>query len=346
MSQQNNKVGIGIVGIGNIAATHADAVRAVSDATLVGACSRSEAGRERFSKKYQVPVFDWYDKFLALETLNTVTICTPSGTHLEYGIKAAEAGKNVIVEKPIEISVERGEKLIDCCKMNGVQLAVIFQNRFLCGAIQMKRAIENGKIGKPFRVRAAVKWHRNEEYYSNSNWRGTFQLDGGGAVMNQSIHTIDLLVWMLGDIQNVSALTSTFTHSDIEAEDNAAALLTFKSGVMGVFEASTSIVPAQPRTIEVNGTKGTAILNGDQFQLLNGSKEFQKKKKAAAVGAENPLAGVTSNLHERQYRDIVNAILYSGNPVVSGVDSLRSLGVAEAIYASAASKQFVTISEI
>lgn len=336
------------MGIGNIAATHADAIRAISDATLLGACSRSEAGRNRFSEKYQVPAFDFYDNFLALETLDAVTICTPSGTHLEYGVKAAEAGKHVIIEKPIEISVERGKRLIECCKANGVQLAVIYQNRFSDGAIQMKQAIKDGMIGEPTRARAAVKWYRDEQYYSKSGWRGTFQLDGGGAVINQSIHTIDLLVWMLGDIQTVSALTGTLTHPDIEAEDNAAALLAFKSGVIGVFEASTSIVPAQPRILEINGTKGTAILNGDRFQLLDGSKVFKKQEKEQTdkAGAEHPLAGFTSNLHERQYRAIVNAIVRGGEMIVSGADSLRSLGVVEAIYMSAAEKQFVSISKM
>lgn len=332
----SKKTGIGIVGLGNIAATHADAILGLEEAVLAAGCSRSESNRTRFADSFNVRCTSDYDEFLSQEPLDVVTICTPSGTHLEYGKRAAEAGKHLIIEKPIEISVKRGQELIDCCRKNGVKLAVIYQNRFMESVIQMKKALVNGDIGEPVMARASVKWYRDQEYYARSGWRGTLEMDGGGAVINQSIHTIDLLVWLLGNVVKLSGFKTTRTHPGIEAEDNAVAVMEFERGVLGVFEASTSIVPAQPRLIEINGTKGTALLEDDNFRLLTAdSKDVSDKtEKKGGTGADDPLAGMSSSHHQKQYEQIVNAIQRGGETVVSGEESLRSLAVVEALYRS------------
>jgi predicted dehydrogenase len=332
----DKKTGIGIVGLGNIAATHANAILDLENADLIGGCSRSEENRKRFADTFDVPVISEYDEFLSLEQLDTVTICTPSGSHLEYGKQAAEAGKNLIIEKPIEISVKRGRELIDCCQKNGVKLAVIYQNRFTEGAIQLINAVDSGAVGEIIMARASVKWYRDQEYYSGSAWRGTLDMDGGGAVINQSIHTIDLLVWILGDVKKLSGFKTTRTHPGIEAEDNAVAVMEFERGALGVFEASTSIVPAQPRFIEINGTKGTALLEDDNFELITSDTgdESKKTEKKSGTGADDPLAGMSSNHHHKQYEQIINAFHGNGKVIVSGEDSLRSLAVVEALYKS------------
>lgn len=337
------KLRFGIAGLGNIAATHAKAIQSLENAELAAACSRSEANRNRFSESFQVPVWASYKKLLSHKPLDGVVICTPSGTHLDYGKQAAEAGKHVIVEKPLEITTKRGRELIDACLQNGVKLAVIYQNRFLDGAVKMKTAITNGSIGEPIMVRAAVKWFRDHAYYHDSGCRGTYAMDGGGAVINQAIHTIDLLLWMMGDISELCAFKGTLTHPDIEAEDNAVAILKFKNGALGVFEASTSIMPAQPRLIEINGTKGTVILTDSHFKInINGKiNSSDVRNTSGGTGAADPLAGLEANLHTRQYSNIVSALFSGEDPEVSGEEALKSLAVTETIYRSANTQTFL-----
>lgn len=348
MVPNQTKYNIGIVGCGNISETHADAILKTQKGRLVGAYSRTEATLKSFCKKYSIPAFTSYKDFLDNPELDIVVICTPTGTHLDYGKKAASAGKHVIVEKPIEINVTRGQSLIENCSKNGVKLAVIYQSRFIDDVINMRKLIGNKGIGDIFMASASVKWFRDQEYYSNSSWRGTFALDGGGAVINQSIHTIDLLQWLLGGVKFVSAFKGTFTHEGIEAEDNAVACLKFKNGAIGVFEASTSITPPQERTIEINGSQGTLLLEGDRLQKkLNSQKETDREDQSAeATGAASPLAGMSFQHHKSQYDAIFDAFQNDTTPLVSGEDSLQSLAIVEAIYKAADKQQPIHIDDI
>ena len=324
MTNQSKKIGIGIVGLGVISDQHARSVLDVENAELIAASSRTQKNREEFSQQFNIPVFADYEEMLVREDIQAISICTPSGTHLDYGLKAAEAGKHVIVEKPIDVSVERGQKLIQACEKNGVKLAVIYQNRYSDAVLKLKDAVDSGTIGKRVMARGSVKWYREQEYYSNSKWRGTLDLDGGGSLINQSIHTLDLLIWILGDLECVSGIKNTLTHEGIEAEDNLVATLRFTSGALGLFEASTSIVPPQPRVIEINGSKGTAILKGDEFFLNlkndHSTIDFSEKKE--------------ENLFNKQYKEIAGAILKGEQPPVSGEEALQSLAAVEAIYES------------
>ena len=286
----------GVVGLGNIASTHAHAINGHDSAMVSAACSRSEGNRKKFGKEFESVLYSDYSEMLTHDKLDAVTICTPSGTHLNYALKAAEAGKHVVIEKPIEITVERGKEIIECCRQNGVKLAVIYQNRYSEGVIQMRSALNAGSIGTPVMARASVKWYRDQQYYKQSSWRGTLKLDGGGAVINQAIHTLDLLIWMMGDVESVSAFKATLTHPGIEAEDNAVAILKFKSGTLAQFEASTSIVPAQPRRIEINGTHGTLILEDDRFiRVEDVSKQnLQSEGSVGGVGSDESGEGIAS----------------------------------------------------
>lgn len=323
MDDGRKKLGIGIAGCGVIAYQHANSILQTEGARLVAASSRTKNNRKKFSEQFNVPVHSGYDELLSRNDLDAVSICTPSGTHLEFGIKAAEAGKHVIVEKPIEVTVERGRKLVESCRKNGVKLAVIYQNRYSDAVLKLKEAVDSGKIGDPVMVRGSVKWYRSQEYYEVSGWRGTLDLDGGGALINQSIHTIDLLTWILGNLKCVFGMKGTLTHPGIEAEDNVIANLKFEKGALGIFEASTSIVPAQPRRIEINGSKGTAILEGDEFHLkLDDEVE-------SGIGAKDE-----ENFHTKQFKEIVRAISEKKQPPVSGEEALVSLSVVEAIYDS------------
>lgn len=324
MSNQTNKLRIGVVGLGVISYEHARSIMDIENAELVAASGRTQENRDKFAKEFDVRMFADYESMLKQDDIDAVSICTPSGTHLDFGTKAAEAGKHVIVDKPIEVSVERGQKLVESCEKNGVKLAVIYQNRYSNAVMKLRDTVASGEIGKPVMARGTVKWFRTQEYYSDSGWRGTLDLDGGGALINQSIHTIDLLIWILGDLKCVFGLKNTLTHEGIEAEDNLIATLQFANGVLGQFEASTSIIPPQPRTIEINGSKGTAILKGDIFQLIlddeESSTDFSKQD-------EKPF-------FVKQYDEIVTAILNDDQPPVPGREALKSIAVVEAIYDS------------
>ena len=331
----SKKLKIGILGCGTISSVHAQALKETKNAEAVSAFSRNQENLKRITKEYSLTGYTSLDDFLNDTSIDAVTICTPSGTHLDFAKKAAIAGKHVIIEKPIEVTLERAKKIIEVCKANNVCLAVIYQNRFLSDIVKMKQAIEDGRIGKIFMADAYIKWYRSQEYYNSAIWRGTMNLDGGGVLINQAIHTIDLLIWLAGDIKSVFANVGTFTHRDIEGEDNAVAVLRFTSGAIGVIEGSTSVVPAFKRKIEIHGEKGTAILDGDSFKLLQTEEAINKEEvKQSNRGGSSPLAGFSVEPHKKQFEQISNAILNDKKVAVSGEDSLKSLSVVKAIYES------------
>jgi UDP-N-acetyl-2-amino-2-deoxyglucuronate dehydrogenase len=342
---KQDKFGIGIVGCGSISDTHADSIHHSLHGKLVSAYSRTGKNRDRFCLKYGVAGYDDYSAFLQQDELDIVVICTPTGTHLDYGVAAAKAGKHVVIEKPVEINVARGRELIKNCEEHDVKLAVIYQNRFLDQVIEMKQFLENGELGDLFMAKGSVLWYRDQEYYAGSNWRGTFTFDGGGAVINQSIHTIDLLQWLMGGVQSVQGAKGTYTH-DIEAEDNAVAVFRYKNGAIGTFEASTSINPPKERKIEIYGTNGTAILEGDRFVIKRSGDEERSTGSEKSAGASSPLAGLGFENHKKQYDNILKAIQDGEAPPVTGQESLQSLAVVEAIYLSAEKGEPVKIDTI
>lgn len=332
------KYGVGIVGCGTIASVHAEAIRQLPNAELVSVYSRNLDNALRLSQKFNVAASNNWREFIRNERLDVVTVCTPSGAHLDYGQRIAEAGKHVVVEKPIEVTLERGNQLIEACEQHNVKLAVIFQNRFLPDVIRMKEAIDAGELGKVFLGDAYIKWHRTQAYYSSAQWRGTLTLDGGGVLINQAIHTIDLLQWLLGKVETVFGHIGTFTHTGIEGEDTAVATLLFENGALGVIEASTSVQPAMDRRLEIHGEKDTAILTGNSFRLLGAKfsqSENARPNETSASGASSPLQNFMAEPHRRQYEAILNAIGQGQKPPISGEDSLESLAIVLAIYESA-----------
>ena len=278
--------------------------------------------------------------------MDAVSICVPSGKHLDLGVKAAEAGKHVIVEKPIEVTLKRANTLIEKCKEKNVQLAVIYQTRFMPEIMKLKEQIEQNEIGEIFMGDAYLKWFRDQAYYDSGAWRGTFELDGGGVLINQGIHTVDLLQWFMGDVDTVYGKVGTFTHQNLEVEDNAVAVIKYKSGAIGVIEGSTSVQPAQSRRIELHGSKGTIVIDNNDVKVLSPEAEEQEaiKEKEVASGA-NPLAGFSIEPHKKQFEAIVDAINTNSAPPVSGEDSLKSLAIVLAIYESSKSNTEINLDE-
>jgi UDP-N-acetyl-2-amino-2-deoxyglucuronate dehydrogenase len=340
---------LGIVGCGNISRVHAHAIRANKSIELVSAFSRSDERRTAFCNEFGITGYSDYDEFLNSDDLDAVVLCTPNGTHLDFGLEAANAGKHLIIEKPLEVTVERGQKLLQACRSNGVHLAVIYQSRFIEDVRKMKKAVDSGLIGRPVMVRVAVKWYRDQEYFRSAPWRGSLKLDGGGALINQSIHTVDLMLWMAGPVASIQAYKGTLTHEGIEGEDNLVASMHFKNGALGVLEASTSIVPSQDRRIEINGTSGTAILTGDSLRIHSGNhdagkdaSEMAEANKPGGAGSSSPLQGLTYEQHSAQYREIFNHIDKGLQPPVSGGESLNSLAFVQSAYLSADSQTAVS----
>jgi UDP-N-acetyl-2-amino-2-deoxyglucuronate dehydrogenase len=341
----SKKLGFGIIGIGNISTFHAKCIQQIEKCELIAVCSRSEVKAKKAAQEYSVPYHTNFVDLIKRDDIDVISICTPSGMHLEPAIAAAKAGKHVIVEKPIEIMLERADQIINTCQEANVKLAVIFQNRFGEAVQRLRKAVQQGQLGKLILGDAYIKWHRTQEYYNTEGWRGTLQGDGGGALINQSIHTIDLLQWIMGPVKTVYGKVGTFTHH-IEGEDMGLALLTFKNGAMGVIEGSTSIYPGFPERLEIHGEKGTVVLEGGKIKTwaIEGSKEQPRhlNEEARSVGASDPMA-ISIEGHLAQYRDFIDAIHKDREPMVNGIEGRKALEIVLAIYRSSREGKVVTI---
>ncbi len=342
------KIKIGIIGCGTIANVHAEAINQSNKTKLHSVFSRNKEKAKKCAGNYGITAYTNWNEFISDSDLDAVSICTPSGTHLDYGVKAAKAGKHVIVEKPIEVTLQRAKTLIDECEKNNVKLAVIYQSRFSPEISDLKNKIERNILGDIFMADAFIKWYRNQDYYDSGIWRGTIKLDGGGVLINQAIHTIDLLQWLVGDIETVYGKIGTFTHKNIEGEDNAAAVIKYKTGAIGVIEASTSVQPAQSRKIELHGKQGTIVVddNNVEFFLVGREQKQSEVKENKSSGASSPLSGFSIEPHKNQFEAISNAILNNQFPPVSGAESLKSLAIVQAIYESSKLNAPVVLDEL
>lgn len=346
---QHKNLNIGIVGCGTIADIHA---QAIGNSELVEVRSfysrskeRAQSAALKYGKKWTT---DW-DEFINDSGLDAVSICTPSGTHMDYGIKAAEAGKHVIIEKPIEVTLARAKQLIAACRESKIKLAVIYQSRFTPSIMWLKDQLDQGILGKLSMGDAYIKWFRSQEYYDSGDWRGTLALDGGGVLINQGIHTIDILQWFMGGVSTVFGNTGTFTHDRLEGEDNAVAALRFKNSAIGVIQGSTSVQPAQARKVEIHGNRGSAILHGDEARIYLDEKVLKPpvadQKKPAGSGSTSPLAGFSIEPHKNQFEAIAGAIRRGEDPPVTGEKSLDSLAIVLSVYESSKTGKVVDLDE-
>lgn len=328
---------IGLIGGGNISETHARAARAIPGVEIAAVYgTNSEKVRKLCGEHDGTPYAD-FAAFLAHRPMDAVIIGSPSGLHASQGIAAAKQGLHVLTEKPLDISTSRADELIEAAENAGVKLGVIFQDRMKPHIRQLKDWIDRGLLGKPLLVDASVKWYRPPEYYANSRWRGTLALDGGGALMNQGIHTIDLLLWLLGDVSRVQARVATLLHP-IESEDTATALLEFARGAIGVFRATTAAYPGYPRRVEISGTEGTVVLEHDRIiaaDLRNAPPEDAKF--ADRDENQSGSSAVVSDFrgHQAVIEDFLCAIEKDTAPACDGRQGRRSLALVEAIYRAA-----------
>jgi UDP-N-acetyl-2-amino-2-deoxyglucuronate dehydrogenase len=339
--------GIGVVGVGMIAEFHAKAILAIDGAQLVATYSRRDQAAGEFAARHGGAAYTDYDKFLAHDGLDIVAICTPSGAHLEPCIAAAKAGKHVICEKPLEVTTKRVDAMIDACNKAGVVLAGIFPRRFNPSTQLLKQAVDQGRFGAIATADAYVKWWRTQGYYDSGAWRGTWALDGGGALMNQSIHTIDLLLHLMGDVASVRAETRLIAHDGIEVEDTAVAMLEFKSGALGVIQGSTACWSdtGHPAEIHIMGSDGSVIMADDRFRTWTFQDETTEDAHIRqthgtdsvqiGAGAADPSA-IDFGWHQRNYEDALGALRESRAPSVDGGEARRAVALIRAIYDSAA----------
>lgn len=344
--------GFGIIGCGMISNFHAKAVGDLRNAKVVACFDQYEPAAERFAKANDCTAYTKLADMLADDRVDVVTICTPSGAHMEPAIAAAKAGKHVIVEKPLEVTLARCDKVIRACEENGVVLSTIFPSRFHESSILIKKAIEKGRFGKLTMGDAYVKWFRTQEYYDSGAWRGTWKLDGGGALMNQAIHSVDLLTWLMGPVESLSAKTATLAHSGIEVEDVAVASLQFANGALGVIEATTAAFPGYLKRIEVHGSAGSAVLEEEDIKVWDFARETNsdvalKERMAGKTktggGAADPSA-IGHHGHAAQFKDFLKAIKNGTRPAIDGHEGRRSVEIILAIYKAAKSGRTVKLS--
>jgi predicted dehydrogenase len=330
----------GVVGSGLIADFHARAIGDLDNAKFAGCCDKIPGRAAALAEKYDARAFETYEDMVASDDVDVVTIATPSGFHLEPAVAAAEAGKHVLCEKPLEITLERIDAMVAAHKKAGTRLGGIFPYRFNESQKALREAINSGRLGTISFAGIYVPWWRTDEYYKDS-WHGTWKLDGGGALMNQSIHMIDMLCDVMAPIESVQAYTGSIGH-DIETEDTAVAAVKYTNGALGVIYGTTASWPGQFRRFEIMGTKGTVIQVENSFAVWQFADEKPRDEEIRAKfggisgggGVSDP-AAITHNNHTRNFEAFLKALETGEDFWIDGAEARKAVEVILAIYKSA-----------
>lgn len=335
---------LGIIGGGNISQTHARAACQVAGLNIAAVYGTNAENVAHLAAEHGAVAFSDFQEFLAHQPMDFVAIGSPSGLHAEQGIAAARRGLHVLCEKPLDINVAHADALIAAAKDAGVKLGVFFQDRFKPDLQRVKQWIDDGLLGKAILADARVKWFRPQEYYADSRWRGTLRLDGGGALINQAIHTADLLLWLFGDVVAVQGVRKTALH-EIEAEDTLVATLEFANGAVGTLQATTSVYPGYPRRVELTGSEGTIIVEHDRLVAADLRSPPSDCRGVGGDQNSSATSAAVSDVrgHQAVLEDFVRAIQTDAAPRCSGTEARRSVALVEAIYAACASNRRVEV---
>ena len=331
--------GFGIVGTGVIAAMHAAAIATLPRARLAAVTDVADGAAAAFAVARGCAAEPGLDQLLTRPDVDVVCVCVPSGLHAEVGVRAARAGKHLVVEKPIDVTLAAADRLIEAARAAGVALTVISQHRFDPGLIELKRLLGDGALGRLVLAEASTKWYRTQAYYDSAAWRGTWAMDGG-SLMNQGIHYVDLLRWCMGPVAEVTAVCATQAHQ-VEVEDTALAIVRFGSGAVGTILSSTAAYPGFPQRLEITGTDGTVIVEDGRIVR----RAFGAQPTAAAVpGAVGALGGhraaadpaaIEVASHAAQIADLLAAVEEGRAPAVDGQAGRDALEIVRAVYESA-----------
>jgi predicted dehydrogenase len=335
------ELGFAIIGTGMIARYHAEAIAATTGTRLVAICRTGAVGAQDAAQRFGVPCETSLDVLLARTDVDAICICTPSGLHAQQAIAAARSGKHVLVEKPIALSLPDADAMIAACRDAGVRLGVALQRRSDPQFQAVRAAITAGTLGRLVLGSVSVPYIRPQSYYESAAWRGTWALDGGGALMNQSVHLIDLLLWFMGDVADIQAHVATLDHA-IEVEDCAAATLRFTNGALGSIIATTAAAPGFPHRVEIYGTRGGVQIEGETIVRwdtadpgtdLPAGRSAPAAQQAAGAGAAP--TGISTIGHTRILADFADSIRSGHDPLVTGEEARRALAVVLGIYAAA-----------
>ncbi|SEP76931.1 Predicted dehydrogenase [Virgibacillus subterraneus] len=328
----------GIIGAGVLAPLHAKAIVSNPQAELVAISDIDEQKAAVLAEEFGVAkTFTNYHEMLQ-EQIDVVCLCVPSGMHAKFALACAAKGKHILCEKPLDISFQQMDQMIHACNQVDVKLGAVFQRRTLPHFIAARDAKENGLLGNMMMIHAYLKYFRDDDYYASAGWRGKWELDGGGALMNQGVHGIDLLQWIGGEIESVFAYNDTLARTNIEVEDTAVAVVKFKHGGFGTIQGATSVFPEQQTSIEVNGDKGTVKVSDttvDIWEFMNNDRELE----------EPQLPQDDHDGHSIIVGDMIEAILENREPMISGIEARKSVEIILAIYESARSGREVVLSD-
>ncbi len=357
------RVRFGILGCGVIGPHHAQAIAGLpDDAVLVAVADRHRDRADTLARKYDVAAYSSLDELLRHPELDAICVCTPSGDHAENASAVLNAGKHVVVEKPVDVTLEAIDRLLASRRSRAQKVAVISQHRFDTSTRIVRDAVDQGQLGRLTVGTAQVRWWRAQSYYDSGAWRGTWKHDGGGALMNQSIHTIDLLQWIMGPVIEVSAYTGLLAHERIEVEDTAVAILRFAGGALGIVEGTTAAYPGLTARLEVHGDRGSAVIDNDELVYFHsaplgeegaaygaGGGGNQASDRIRQYGADQVSAAAGSDpaslsmSHREQIREFIDAIREDREPLVNIEEARKPVAIILAIYESARSGRPVRI---
>jgi UDP-N-acetyl-2-amino-2-deoxyglucuronate dehydrogenase len=356
-----------IIGCGSIAPTHAKALSALpGEARLTHCCDLNTTLAQSFAAQFGLKVAT-FDEILADRSIDVVTFCTPSGHHASLGATALAAGKHVVIEKPMEITPAACDILLAAQRSSGRKLAIISQHRFDPSSQKVRAAVDRGELGSLVLAEARVLWFRSQEYYDSGDWRGTWALDGGGCLMNQGVHTVDLLLWLAGPVKTVYAQMRTAAHERIEVEDVVTATLTFANGGIGNLMATTAAHPGFVAYLGIHGTNGSAIIEGDELKVFavkggetihgqsatahalqvatGGTKSATAHAAAIPAASSEPGAWSWGDAHRAQFSDFIRAVHTDSTPLVDGVAGRAAVALINAVYESARTGRVVTLAD-
>ncbi|MHC1760710.1 MAG: Gfo/Idh/MocA family protein [Negativicutes bacterium] len=333
-------LGIAIIGSGMVAQVHAAALREIEIVGVRGIWGRNLSTANDLATKYGMTFYPTFESVLADPGIEAVIICLPPGYHAEFGVKAAAAGKHLLVEKPIETNLDKATQLIRAYRNKGLTLSVVFQNRFAPAAQKVKAALDAGLLGRLIQGDAYIKWYRSAEYYKSNAWRGTTAIEGGGALINQAIHTIDLLQWFMGPLKSIFGRVQTAVHA-IETEDTGLAVLEWQNGALGVIEGSTALWPGVKEKIEIHGEKGFIALEGGNITAwkVQGCEEMDYVEPVKISYGQTNSPAISHVNHKAQLIDFISAIGENRDPQVTGEEGAKALAIVLAIYESSRRNQ-------
>lgn len=339
-----SKIRFGIIGCGVIQDWHAQVLKNLSDiAELVAVCDIVPEKAKNAAEKFGARSYTDLNEMVACEDIDAITIATPSGLHAEHALAAIANGKHVLVEKPIDISLEKADRLIKAAHDAGVVLTSVSQNRYGKGILKLHEWLDEGKLGRLVYGEASIIWYRSQEYYDSGDWRGTWALDGGGSLMNQGVHYADQLRWVMGKPKVISAHMATLAHK-IEVEDIVTASITFENGAIGTLTATTSAYPGFSTSLEIYGTEGTVMIKDNNIVravFTNGETYDAGVVENTGAGAADPTA-IAYDLHTMQFVDFIDCINNKRTPWITGEDGRAALQLVLGVYESAKTGKPVT----